>query len=106
MKKLFLTILIPLLLCAQQPSHFVQGGQQAVTGSAAQLPSFIASAICITVAPGGTQTVYLGGSAVTTSNGFPLAAGAGTCFPIQNLNQLYVIAASTGSTVAWYGLQN
>ncbi len=112
MKKFSLSVAALLVLCSlslfaqslRSIGYFVQGGQQAVTGSAVALPSFTANAICLATVSGGSQTVFIGGSSVTTSTGFPLAAGSGTCFPISNLNQLYVIAASTGSTVAWYGV--
>lgn len=106
MKRLLLGLACAASIFAQSLGSFVQGGQQAVTGSAVQLPNFVANAICLSVAPGGTQTVYIGGAAVSTSTGFPLAAGGGTCFPIANLNQLYVVATTTGSTVAWYGVKN
>jgi hypothetical protein len=105
MKKLIF-ILFSALAFGQSPSHYVQGNQQAVTGTAAQLPSFVANAICVKVVPGGTQTVYIGDSTVSTSNGFPLAAGDGTCFSIPNLNLLYAVAGSAGSRLAWYGMQN
>lgn len=106
MKRLLIAFAFAGTLLAQNLGSFVQGGQQAVTGTAAQLPAFVANAICLKVVDGGTQTVFIGAVGVLTSTGFPLVAGAGTCFPIANLNQLYVIAASTGSTVAWYGVKN
>lgn len=106
MKRLFIAFAFAGALLAQSLGSFVQGGQQTVTGTAAQLPAFVANAICLKVVDGGPQTVYIGSVGVTTSNGFPLVAGAGTCFPIANLNQLYVIASTTGSTVAWYGVKN
>jgi len=107
MKRLFLLVLTAAALFGQSPlGQFKAGGQQAVTGTAAQLPSFTSNAVCIEVIPGGSQTVYIGDSTVTTSNGFPIAAGTGLCFISQNLNKIYVVAASTGSTIAWYGLSN
>ena len=78
-------------------------GQQAVTASAAALPSqALTRTACVLALPGNTLTVYVGPSGVTTSTGFPLAPGASLCnLPVANLNQIYLVASSTGSSVAW-----
>jgi len=84
-------------------SGAVIAGQQSVTASAAALPSTALTRPACLLAPvtNGT-TVYIGPSGVTTSTGFPLAAGGSLCgLPVSNLNQLYVIASTTGSSVAW-----
>lgn len=78
-------------------------GQQSVTASAVALPTTTLNRpACIQALPGNGQTVYLGPAGVTTSTGFPLPPGAGLCnLPISNLNQIFVIAASIGSSVSW-----
>lgn len=46
--------------------------------------------------------VYLGGSDVTTSNGFPIAASSASWvewWPIANLNQIYAIADASSQDV-------
>jgi hypothetical protein len=45
--------------------------------------------------------VYIGPSGVTTSTGLELAPGAAYCGPLNNVNLLYVIASTTGASVAW-----
>lgn len=78
-------------------------GQQAVTGTAAALPSTVLTRPACIVAPAtNSLTVYLGPSGETTSTGFPLPPGASLCgLPVSNLNQVFVIASTTGSSVAW-----
>ena len=73
--------------------------QQAVTATAAVLPTNTAKRVCIKVGIGGTQTVYFGPSTVTTANGQVLEAGDAWCGTLDNSNRIYVVAASTGSTV-------
>lgn len=99
-------LLSALGLIAQSVGVFKSGGQQAVTGTAAKLPSFFANVTCLKVVPGGTQVVYVGDSTVTTANGYPLSANESACFPAINMNQVYVVATTTGSTVAWFGTSN
>lgn len=78
-------------------------GQQAVTGSAVALPSqAVTRTPCILNITGGTQTIYVGPSGVTTGNGFPIAVGGAFCgLTVSNLNQIFVIAGTTGSTASW-----
>lgn len=47
-----------------------------------------------------TQTIYVGNSGVTSSNGFPLAAGAAIDLPVDNVNKIYTIGSGT---IAWIG---
>lgn len=105
-KRIAILALVAVGALAQSVGWFKPGNQQAVTGTAAQLPSFVANVTCLKVVPGGTQVVYIGGPTVTTSTGYPLNASESACFPAVNLNQIYVIAANTGSTVAWFGTSN
>lgn len=79
-------------------------GQQAVTGTAAVLPTVSASRVCIKVLTGGTQIVYFGITGVSTSTGQELSPGDAWCGALSNVNKLFVIAATTGSTVAYDAL--
>ncbi len=105
-KSITIALLAVLTIAAQSVGTFKAGNQQAVTGTAAQLPSFLANVTCVKVLPGGTRVVYIGDSTVTTSTGYPLSVSESACFPALNLNQIYVVAAGTGSTVAWFGTSN
>ena len=79
-------------------------GQQAVTATAAVLPTSTAKNVCIKVLIAGTQAVYYGPTGVTTSTGQELSAGDTSCMALDNVNRIFVIAAGTGSTVAWQAL--
>lgn len=82
-------------------------GQQAVTSTAAALPANTTKFVCVRALIANTLNVYVGTSTVTTSGatgGFELPPGQGQCFQVGNSNQIYVIASTTGSTVAWEGL--
>ena len=80
-------------------------GQQAVTSSAVALPSSAGKLVCLRVKAGGTQIVYFGPSGVTTANGQELNIGDSYCETFDNANRIFVIAAGSGSTVAWHVLQ-
>lgn len=75
--------------------------QQAVTSSAVALPSNAGRMVCVRVLIAGTQNVFYGPSGVTTSTGQQLVPGEGMCRPLDNSNRIFVIAASSGSTVAF-----
>lgn len=93
----------PSPLDAQNVGSWGATGQQAVTGSAAALASSTARAACVKAASGNSLVVYVGNSAsVTTSTGYGIEAGQSFCTPLTNLNQIYVIASSTGSSVTWF----
>jgi hypothetical protein len=84
-----------------QANNTVTAGQQAVTGTAAALPSNAAHNGCVQALGANTINVYVGPSTVTTANGFPLAPGQTVCEPVNNIGTLYVIASTTGASVAW-----
>jgi len=48
--------------------------------------------------------VYVGGSGVTTSNGFRLGAGQGISLEIDDASKIYVIADSSGQKVHWIAI--
>lgn len=51
---------------------------------------------------GNTQTIYLGGPAVTTSNGYPLLAGKDVLIPIEDIGNLYAVTPSGPQTLNWF----
>lgn len=82
-------------------------GQLAVTASAQPLSASITSfsgGVKITNLSTSSLSIFLGGSSVTTSTGDELPAGQSVVLPIININSLYVIASSTGSTISWLGI--
>ena len=113
---LIVGIIVILLAMASYLDHSVHAqsigtwgstGQQAVTGSAVALPSLQAKAVCIKAAVANSITVYLGNTAnVTTSTGYPLEAGLSVCVPATNVNQVYVIASTTGANVGFFATAN
>jgi hypothetical protein len=87
-----------------QPTGFAAsplGNQVAVTATAANLGSNSVHGVCITALISNTIPVYVGGSGVTTSTGWPMNAGDFYCWQVNNTNLLYVIASTTGASVAW-----
>jgi len=76
-------------------------GQQAVTGTAANLGNAAARAVCVTALAENTIPVYLGPSGVTTTTGLQLQPGQATCQPVNNTNLIFVVASTTGAGVSW-----
>jgi hypothetical protein len=76
-------------------------GQQAVTGTAAALATNTAKSVCVKALIANTINVYVGATGVTTSTGFELTPGGGACFTVANTNLVFVVASTTGASVAW-----
>jgi len=91
---------------ATQPSGFgtLIGFQQAVTASAVALSANASHSFCVTALPSNTINIYVGPAGVTTSTGTPLAPGQAACFGLNNTNLVFVIAGSTGASVAISGV--
>ena len=90
-----------------QPSGFGSSpltGQVAVTASAVALASNAAHVVCITALITNTIPVYAGATGVTTGTGFPLNAGDFYCWQVSNSNLLFLIASTTGASIAWTAL--
>lgn len=103
MKRLAALLAVLAASCFAQIGQQFKTGQQAVTATAAALSNLNTQYVCLKVLAGGTQTVYFGNSSsVTTSTGYPLAAGDTACIEVNNLNQVWVVASNTGSTLAWF----
>ena len=75
--------------------------QLAITASAQQLADNAGKVVCIKVKDGGTQNVYFGPTGVTTSTGMELIPGETACRTASNSDLFFVIAAGTGSTLAY-----
>lgn len=73
------------------------------TGTAYQLNSgsvAVTEIVQIKAGSGNSGTTYIGGSGVTTGNGYPLAAGDTLSLPVANVNVVYCIGTSS-DTVSW-----
>ena len=82
----------------------IYSGQQTVTTSAVALPSqALANGVVITAATANTGTVYVGPSGVTSSTGYPLAAGQSISYALANLSSIYIIGTNTTDAVAFTG---
>lgn len=88
-----------------QPTGFgsIIASQQAVTATAAALPSNAVHGFCVKALGTNTITIYVGPTGVTTSNGYPLAAGDSICYQASNTSVAFVIASTTGASVAFSG---
>lgn len=87
------------------PAASIVAGQQSVTASAVALPATAVQQVCVKHIVGGSQsTVYVGPSGVTTSTGYPLEQGDSACYATDSAADLFVIAAGTGSSVAYTGV--
>lgn len=75
--------------------------QQAVTGTAANLGTAAAKAVCVHALIANTINVFVGATGVTTSTGMELPPGQGYCWDVANTNLLFVVASTTGATVSY-----
>ena len=83
------------------PSGFA-AGQQAVTASAAALPSAsLTTGIVLT--NGSSATVYIGGSSVTSSTGYALSSGASIGLVVAQLSSVYIIGTASSGNLSYLG---
>lgn len=84
-------------------------GQTTVGTTAAQVSStsLPAALVSIKALAANTGTVYVGdSSSVTSSTGYPLAAGEETPpLPVANVDDLYIIGSAANQTVAFLWLK-
>lgn len=84
----------------------IQNGQTTIGTTAAALSSSTApfnQNVMIKAASTNTGAVYVGASGVTTSTGFPLAAGQSVTVGAVSPSVCYVIGSASGQAVAWIG---
>lgn len=91
------------ILSNVQPSgrSTFNSGQQAVTGTAANLGSNATSSVCVHALIGNTINVFAGAAGVTTSTGMELPPGQGYCWNVSNTNLIFVVASTTGASVSF-----
>ena len=79
-------------------------GQQTLTTSAVALTAnALQNGIVITALPANTGTVYVGASGVTTSTGYPLAAGQSISFAVSNASGIFIIGTNATDKIAFAG---
>jgi hypothetical protein len=78
-------------------------GKQAVTtaGVRVQLGTNTCKAICVKALAANTGSIYVGGSTVSSANGFALAAGDSISLDISNTNVIYLDSSVNGEGVTW-----
>ena len=80
----------------------ITSGQQAVGTAATAIDGRWANPSRITIQNlDNTDTLYIGNSNVTTSNGLGLLKLETIQFDLEPLEQLHVIATKTGHNIAW-----
>ena len=80
-------------------------GQAAVTASAAALPSHACLSVIVKAPQGNGLVIFIGGVGVTTATGMEVLPGGGAInLQVSNSNQVYVVAANTGSNLSWVAL--
>jgi hypothetical protein len=94
----------PTITQPQPTTAAVASAQQTCTTSAVQLPNqaytngFVATALTTN-----TGTVYIGGSGVTTSTGYPLKPGQSIAYNAANSNQAYLICDGNSDKITITG---
>ena len=97
-------VLIDIVATGASLPAVVIAGQQAVTGTAVALPSAaLTQGVIFTGLSTNTISVFVGPAGVTISTGVELQPGAALSAAVANLNELYVVASTTGATVTWLG---
>ena len=93
----------PYAFPSDSPATLYQSGQVSVTTTATLICTIEGNESGVLISNGSGATVYLGGSAVTTSTGLPLAASTTITVPTYGGAKvsLYGIVASTGTTVSF-----
>ena len=82
----------------------IYSGQQTCAASAAALPSqTLANGVVVTAKSTNTGTVYVGPLGVTSSTGYPLAAGQSISYAVANLSSVYIVDSVTTDAVAFTG---
>ena len=78
--------------------------QQTCTTGAVALPSNTCTqGVRVAALASNTGTVYIGGSGVTTSNGFPLYPGSFYDYRVKNSNLIYIVGSDNTQVVAATG---
>jgi hypothetical protein len=78
-------------------------GQQTSTGTATALPSNTLTSGIVLTNIGTTNAIWVGGSGLTTSNGYSLAAGASVGLVVSNTGSIYILQNTGSSTLSFIG---
>lgn len=87
------------------PGRAIRSGQQTVTtvGTRVQLSTTSTSILSVTVKAleGNTGTIYVGGSNVSSSNGYELSSSEPVSLDVDNLTDVYIDASVAGEGVSF-----
>ena len=78
-------------------------GQQTSTGTATALPSNTLTSGIVLTNIGTTNAIWVGGSGLTTGNGYSLAAGASVGLVVSNTGSIYILQNTGASTLSFIG---
>lgn len=70
-------------------------------GTRVQLATTTAKSITVKATAANTGFIYVGGSTVSSVNGFPLSAGDTVSIDIMNTNIIWVDSSVSGETCSW-----
>ena len=93
----------PQIINQLNPNTITQGSVDVGT-TATQLPANYVRPgyiVVITADQDNTEPIYVGDSAVTTTNGIRLDPGNSTVYPVRNTNQIYAVAGVTGQKLTF-----
>ena len=91
---------IPVVIGSFSTSTFTSG-QQAVTGTAANLGTAAARSVCVHALITNAINVYAGATGVTTSTGMEMPPGSAYCWTVNNTSLIYVVASTTGASISF-----
>ena len=95
---------IPVYFASNGSVTTLVSGQQTATATAAALPSHaLNDTVTISAPATNLVVVYVGPAGITSSTGYPLAAGASITLPVSNTNLVYILAPSGSPVVAYLG---
>lgn len=83
-----------------------QGEKTVPTGTAEAIGTGEANSVIVKALAANTVDVYVGGSGVTTSNGFPLAAGEAIALDVRAIGDIFVISGSASQKVRYLATRN
>ncbi len=91
---------LPATIASDQATyHTIYNNQISVGTTATQLPSFNSQLVLLKNDDGNTNDIFIGNSAVTTSNGFKLIIGQTLVVSIANTSYIYAVSPASGNTL-------
>ncbi len=87
-----------------QTANPVSAGVQACTTTAAQLPTAaLTTGVLVSADAANTGKVFVGGSAVSTSTGFPLSSGAAVSIDVTSQSMVWIVCQNTVDVIHFVG---